>query len=67
MTKTALLQMKALCTKLSMGRSTLYNLIKNSESNFPLAFAVMGGRSKYYIEHEIDEWIISQKNRYSEA
>ncbi|SFB19357.1 Prophage CP4-57 regulatory protein (AlpA) [Collimonas sp. OK607] len=59
----ACLQMKALTKKLSMSRSSIYKLIQCQESNFPVGFPVMGGRAMYYIESEVDEWLISQRQK----
>lgn len=57
------LQMAALTKKLSMSRGTIYNMLNDPDSNFPPPFS-FGGRGKYYFEHEIDAWLLSQQQQH---
>jgi predicted DNA-binding transcriptional regulator AlpA len=55
------LQMAAVAKKLSISRGSVYKLLKEPDSNFPQSFAYMGGRGQYYLEHEIDDWLLAQR------
>ncbi|WP_211453227.1 helix-turn-helix transcriptional regulator [Collimonas antrihumi] len=62
-TPLACLQMKELTKKLSMSRSTIYKLIQNQEAEFPVGFSMMGGRGVYYLESDVDEWVLSERQK----
>ena len=57
------LRMAALEKKLSVSRGTIYNMLKDPDSNFPAAFSY-GGRGMYYFEHEIDAWLLLQQEQH---
>ena len=52
-----LLRMDALCEKLSASPSTIDRMMQNEGLPLPVR---LSSRSKAWVEHEIDEWIVNR-------
>jgi len=55
---TRLITLNATADKTGKSRSAVYIEIDDEHSDFPKAVQV--GKRKYFVEHEIDEWILSR-------
>lgn len=58
----ATLRMADLAIKFSAGRGTIYDLIKDPDRGFPVAFSY-GGRGVYYFTHKVDAWLLQQQTK----
>lgn len=56
----ATLRMEDLTKKLSACKGTVYGLLKDETCGFPAGFSY-GGRGVYYLEHEVDAWLLRQQ------
>lgn len=56
------LRMADLTKKLSASRGTIYDLLNDKANPFPTGFTY-GGRGVYYFEHEVDLWLLRQREQ----